>query len=212
MSQYSRPLEVFTGSPLTLVGPLVAGFAVWAAISAASASNVMTRMTIFIVPLFWFFPKTSFPEMRERSSHRDHINFNQDVFWKARDFDRGAGWRRLLEIVPVDFVHCGKVSHVLEEDGAAQNFLQSAARGLQNGGKVLEDAVSLRADVACDHLLGGGIDGYLSGYEDQALGPNGLRVGADGLRGLSGGDYVAHDSSSAECVSAVMMKVITKSD
>src|SRR5207245_4623738 len=61
MSQYSRPLAVFVGAPVTFVGPLVAGFAaalragaVWAMTRLASASIVMARMPmrVFIVPLF----------------------------------------------------------------------------------------------------------------------------------------------------------------
>src|ERR1700737_1728610 len=66
MSQYSRPLSVLVGAPVTLVGPVVVGFAaglwaaalcagaVWATTRLASASIVMARMTVrvFIVPLF----------------------------------------------------------------------------------------------------------------------------------------------------------------
>src|SRR5208282_1415388 len=139
------------------------------------------------------------PSLREQLRERDYINFYQDVFREPRYLYAGAGWRRLLEVAAVDLVHGGEVSHVLEEDGAAHNFLQSTTRGLQNGSEVLEHAVGLRAYVTGDHLLGGGIDGYLSGCEDQTLGSNGLRVGADGLRGLIGGDYVAHDSSCGCC-------------
>src|ERR1700730_313481 len=58
MSQYSRPLAVFVGAPVTLVGPPVAGFAgalwagaFWATTRMDSASIVMARMRVFIVPL-----------------------------------------------------------------------------------------------------------------------------------------------------------------
>ncbi len=56
-------------------------------------------------------------------------------------------------------------------------------------------SVSLRAHVAGDDLLGGGIDGDLSGSKNQALGSNGLRVRANSFRSLVGGDHFAHDSS-----------------
>src|SRR3981189_2516043 len=65
MSQYSRPLAVLVGAPVTLVGPVVVGFAaalwaaglwagaVWATTGLTSASIVMARMMrVFIVPLF----------------------------------------------------------------------------------------------------------------------------------------------------------------
>src|SRR5208282_2442849 len=56
MSQYSRPLAVLVGAPVTLVGPLALGFAAalsagaaWATARLASASSAMARMTVFIV-------------------------------------------------------------------------------------------------------------------------------------------------------------------
>src|SRR5258708_30131562 len=58
MSQYSRPLAVLVGAPVTLVGPLVVGFAaaflagaVWAMAKPGRASRVMARMRVFIIPL-----------------------------------------------------------------------------------------------------------------------------------------------------------------
>src|ERR1035441_1814465 len=102
------------------------------------------------------------------------------------------------EVAAVDFVHGGEVSQVFQEDGAAENLLHANARSLQNGGEILEHAVGLGAYVSGYDLLSGGINGHLSGCENQALGSNGLRVGSDGLRGLGGRDHFAHDSS---CVS-----------
>src|SRR5208283_5311643 len=58
MSQYSRPLAVLVGSPVTLVGPLPptvlsAGTALRIA-TLANASNARARITttVFIIPLF----------------------------------------------------------------------------------------------------------------------------------------------------------------
>src|SRR5713101_6341353 len=96
------------------------------------------------------------------SSQRNHINFHQNVFRKPCYFYGGARRRRLLEVAPIDFVHCSEISHVFEEDRAAQNLLQAAARGLQNGGEVLQHTVGLCAHIAGNDLLGGGIDGDLS--------------------------------------------------
>src|SRR5437660_6105973 len=203
MSQYSRPLAVFVGAPVTFVGPLVGGFAaalwagaVWATTRLASASIVMARMTMRVFNISPFLTSAKF-SFQSCSSQRNHINFNQDIFRQPGYFDGGACRRRLFEVAAVDFVHGGEIPHVLEKDSAAQNFLQAAARGLQNSGEVLEDAVGLRAHIAGDDLCGGGIDGDLSGSKDQALRSNCLGVGADGSRGLLGGDHFAHDSSSA---------------
>src|ERR1035441_8224414 len=198
MSQYSRPLAVLMGAPVTLVGPLVLVAAVWAPIRPASANSVMATTTVFIIPLF--LRQQSWRQ--SSSSQRNHVNFNQNILRKPGDFDGGARRGRLLEVAAVDFVHGGEICHVLEEDGAAQNLLQAAARGLQNGGEVLEHAVGLRAYIAGDDLRGGGIDRDLSGSKDQPRGSNGLRVRPNGLRSLLGGDHFAHDSSSANCVPA----------
>src|SRR5260370_7805651 len=158
-------------------------------------------MRVFIVPLCLASAKflNSVSSISFDSSQRNHINFNQDVFRKPGHFDGGARWRLLLEVAAVDFVHGGEISHVFEEDGAAQNFIQATARGLQNGREVLEHAVGLRAHITGDDLRGGGIDGDLSGSKDQALGSNCLRVGADGLRSLLGGGHFAHGSPSTCC-------------
>jgi hypothetical protein len=106
-------------------------------------------------------------------------------FGQPRHFDSRPRWRRLLEIAAVNFVHGIEISHVLEEDGAAQNFLQAAARGLQNGGQILYHALSLRAHIAGDDLRVAGSMATLSRSKDQTQGSNRLRVGADRLRRLS---------------------------
>src|SRR5580692_13198105 len=64
MSQYSRPLAVLVGAPVTFVGPLAADFAVgfavvflgavWATDAPASAISVMARIQFFIVSPFFF--------------------------------------------------------------------------------------------------------------------------------------------------------------
>ncbi len=71
----------------------------------------------------------------------------------------------------------------------------------EDGVEILEDAVGLGADVSGDDLLGGGINGDLSGGKDQALGTNRLRVGADGFGSVVGGDDFAHKSSPYRWVS-----------
>src|ERR1700674_1934794 len=149
MSQYSRPLAVLVGAPVTFVGPPMAGFfaaalwagAVWATTRLASASIVMARMTmrVFIIPLFLCVCKV--PEFYLFNSvcsiQCNHINFNQDVFRKPGYFDGGARRRRLLEVAAVNFVHGGEIPHIFQENRAAKNFLQATVRGLQNGIEVL---------------------------------------------------------------------------
>src|SRR5258708_35736976 len=95
MSQYSRPLAVLVGAPVTFVGPLVVGFAadlwagaVWAMTRLASASIVMARipMRVFIVAPFLVSAESSAKLLNSVafcSSQRNHINFNHDIFLKA---------------------------------------------------------------------------------------------------------------------------------
>ena len=47
---------------------------------------------------------------------RDHINFYAEIAREARDFYRGARGRIAWKIARVDFIHGGKIVHVLEKD------------------------------------------------------------------------------------------------
>jgi hypothetical protein len=44
----------------------------------------------------------------------------------------------LLEVAAIDFVHGREVAHVFEENRAAQDFVQAAAGGLQDGRDVFQ--------------------------------------------------------------------------
>src|SRR5258708_1731912 len=67
MSQYSRPLGVLVGAPVTFVGPAMAGLfagalwtgVFWATTGLANASAVMAKMKAFIVTPS-LFPSTTF--------------------------------------------------------------------------------------------------------------------------------------------------------
>ena len=69
-----------------------------------------------------------------------------------------------------------------------------AASGFQNLRQIAQDAVGLGSNVSSDHLLGGGIDRDLAGDENESVGFDGLRVRADGLRGVFGGNDFAHEN------------------
>src|SRR5579862_3352444 len=113
MSQYSRPLAVLVGVPVTLVGPAAAGFAavflaaVWPRDDPMSASSAIARITTFICCLQFFFESNGWSP----SSKRDHVNLNQNVFRQPRYFNRRTRRRVVLEMAAVNFIHGGEVSH-----------------------------------------------------------------------------------------------------
>src|ERR1700722_4747374 len=126
----------------------------------------------------------------------DHVDFHQDILRQASALHgRARGWRR-AEVFAVNLVHGGKVADVLQENAAADHPAQAALSRLQNLREIPQDAVRLCFNVADDNLLGRGIDGDLSRDEDKSVRSNGLRVRADGLRGVFCKNNFAHRDSS----------------
>jgi len=62
------------------------------------------------------------------------------------------------------------------------------ARGGEDGFEVFEDASGLFGDAARNEIAGVGIEGDLAGGEEGVAYADGLRVRADGGRGVFGGD------------------------
>jgi hypothetical protein len=93
--------------------------------------------------------------------------------------DRAGGGD--VEESPVDFVHRGEVTHVLQEHGRAHHISQPAAGGSQDCGQILEYALRLRRHVPADHLLVRRIDGHLPGDENKSARSDRLGVRANGL-------------------------------
>ena len=61
-----------------------------------------------------------------------------------------------------------------------------AACGLENGLEVGDGLLGLRLNAALGEAAGGRVDGELTGREDQRAVRNGLRIRADGGRGVIG--------------------------
>lgn len=144
--------------------------------------------------------------IRERKSRRDkrtccalgegdHVDFDAEVTRESGYLDGGAGRRVAGEIAGVDFVHGGKIIHVLEEDAEANGAVERGAGGFDDGFEILEDALGLLSSIAIESFAGGGIEGGLARDEDETMGFDGLGIGADGFRTIIGGDYLSHDSS-----------------
>src|SRR5690242_947446 len=123
---------------------------------------------------------------------RDYIDFDEHIFWEARDFYCRASGRSGAEVLPVDLVHLRKVVHAFQEDSAADYLAKAAACGLQDLRKIPQNAVCLGSDVARDDLLGCGIDRDLPGGENEPIRFDSLRVRADGLWIVFGRDDFAH--------------------
>ncbi len=105
------------------------------------------------------------------------------------------GGAALWEEALVDIVHGGELVHVLEIDPGAHDLVQAAARRLQDRFQVGEHLLGLLGHSALDDLLGRRVQRNLPADKDEAVGPDGLRIGADGLRGIVRGDDFAHGLS-----------------
>src|SRR5580704_1939240 len=201
MSQYCRPEAVLVPSPVTLVGPAATGF-----LAVVVVLCVVVVCVPLCAPTTPVSPATAIPNntllvviqssvRNVCSGQRDHVNFNQDIFRKARDFDRGAGWRGSVKVLPVRFIHGCEIVHVLEKHRGANDLFKAGASGFQDPREILNHALSLKGHVTAEQRVGAGIERNLAGDKDKAIGFDGLRIGSDGGWTIFGYDYVAHESS-----------------
>src|SRR6266702_3602607 len=78
------------------------------------------------------------------------FDLDQDVARQARHLDgraRGCGTAEILGPA-IDFVHGGKVVHVLDEHSGLDGAIEVAAGGLEHGAQVLQHLVGLLGDAA----------------------------------------------------------------
>ena len=107
-----------------------------------------------------------------------------------------AGGVGLVEVRCVNFVHGAEICNVGEEDGGLDHVLEGEAGGLQHGAQIFKHLGGLFHDTAFHQKTGGGIQGNLSGSNDQAVGADGLGIGAHGGGGLIGVDHIVHGENS----------------
>src|SRR5262245_52277161 len=125
--------------------------------------------------------------MARRSGERYDFDLDEHVARQARHLDRRTCWRSRAEIFrpAIDLVHGDEAVHALQEHGGLDGALEVAARGLQHGAQVLQHLMRLFGDTAGHEVAGLVIERDLAGTEHQAVGDDGLRIGAKRLgRGI----------------------------
>ena len=122
----------------------------------------------------------------------DELDLAEDVLGKGLDRDAGAGGLA-GEVLAIDGVEGAEVAHVGQEADGLDDVLETEAVLLQQSLQVAADAVSLGLDGGAFDLAGLRDDGDLAGGEQEAVGGNGLGLGADGGRSLGSGSNF-HDA------------------
>ena len=97
----------------------------------------------------------------------------------------------------VHLVHGGEVAHVLQEHRGLHHAGHGGAGRLEDRRQVSQNQVRLLGDVAVPKLHGLGIQGDLTGTEDETAHHHGLGIGPDGGRCVVGLGklHVAHGGS-----------------
>ena len=123
----------------------------------------------------------------------DGLDLHQCAAGQSAHLHGGAGGILPLgEELGVYRVHGGEVAHVLQEHGGLDHVVHGEAGGLQNGLHIGQHLTGLLGDAAGHELTGGGVKGHLTGGDKEAAAVDGLRIGADGGRGVGGGDDLFH--------------------
>ena len=122
--------------------------------------------------------------MRNHLLDRNDFDLNKCILGKTGDFNRAAGGIATFgEEGCINLVHSAKVVHVAEEHSGLNNVVHGQASGLQNGLDVGQRLLGLCLN-AFGECAGCGIDGQLTGSDDQIAQINCLAVRADGSRGF----------------------------
>ena len=113
---------------------------------------------------------------------RDDFDFDAGGLRQAGHLDGGAGGEIAGEIFGVDFVHAGEVREVGQEHGALHDVGEGELLVVEDGLHILQHAFGLHLDVALDEVAGRGVDGDLSGAEEQIADAHGMVIGTDRSR------------------------------
>jgi len=118
----------------------------------------------------------------------DDFDFNESVLGQTGNFHCAAG--RIVafgEEGCIYRIHCSKVVHVAQEHGGLNNGIHRQASGLQNRLDVGQRLLGLTLN-AFGECAGSGVDGQLTGSDDQIAQIDSLAVGADGSGGIGSAD------------------------
>ena len=121
----------------------------------------------------------------------DDFDFDQGIFGQPGYLHGGArrsGAAIGLKIFSINCIHSGEVGHIFKEDRRFDDAGEVQSCGGENGLQVLENAMGLGLDAACNQLSSSGVDGDLAGGKNEIANANCLGVGPDGGRRLRGLD------------------------
>ena len=111
---------------------------------------------------------------------RHDFNLHARAFGQSGDLNGGTRGEILREILRIDFVHPGEVREVSEEHGGLYHVGEGEFLVVEDGFHVFQHALGLGFDVASDEIAIGGVDGDLTGAEQQVADAHGMVVWADG--------------------------------
>ena len=75
----------------------------------------------------------------------------------------------MTEILCVDAIHRGEVTHTREKHTGAHDIIETLAGRVENRREVLEDALRLGHNAPLDHLASGRVLGDLSAEEEETI-------------------------------------------
>src|SRR5262245_3786308 len=102
--------------------------------------------------------------------HGDGVDFDARVPWQARRLNRRSRRVGLHEKCSIYVVHRSEVIHVGEKHSGTHDVRVRQPAAFEESTDIFEDALSLRFDVAVDHVAGRRVERDLSGDEQKGIG------------------------------------------
>ena len=125
--------------------------------------------------------------------YRDALDLDEGVLGQGGDLDAAAGGEAAVKIGAVNLVHGAEIGQILHENRRFDDVVEAQAGLVQDGLQIFEGLVGLGLH-AIGQIAGGGIQAELAAALDGGAGVNGLRLGAEGGRGVRGGN-VGHSDA-----------------
>src|SRR4029077_4098806 len=123
------------------------------------------------------------------SSLDDEIDLDAGPKRQRGGPDRRAGGKGLTEILCVDAIHRGEVTHAREKHTGPHDIIETLAGRLENRREILEDALRLGHNAPLDHPARGRVLGDLSAEKRK---PSILTAWENGpTGGVSSGEVIA---------------------
>ena len=122
----------------------------------------------------------------------DRLDLDLDIFGQTSHLDGCPGRVRRFEKLAVDSIHLGEVIHILKENRAFDDLVEGTSGSLNYGLHVSQHETCLLFDSAHLQLSACRVDRDLTGGEDESVGFDGLRVGADRFWRLIRLDFFFH--------------------